>query len=92
MDGLINIHPSRAETLGEAIKEVRKKRGLTQKTLGLNLGFPENSADVRVAQYESNKRVPKADILLKLQDALNCKFHVKFKNQAITHIMKNKSR
>ena len=42
-----------AMTIGEKIKNARNLRGLTQKELGIKLGFDEKSADVRVAQYES---------------------------------------
>lgn len=52
-------------TVGERIKYARKMRGLTQKELGLRIGFDENTADVRVAQYESGTRTPKLDMLQK---------------------------
>ena len=45
--------------LGERIKRIRTFRGLTQRELGLKLGYEERNADVRVAQYESGYRVPK---------------------------------
>lgn len=48
--------------IGERIHYFRVKRGLTQKQLGLGLGFPEKSADVRMAQYESGTRTPKISI------------------------------
>ena len=35
---------------------------MTQKYLGMALGFPEKSADVRLAQYENGSRTPKADV------------------------------
>ena len=38
-------------TLGERIKRIRTFRGLTQRELGLKLGYEERNADVRVAQY-----------------------------------------
>ena len=34
---------------GERIRFFRTLRGMTQKYLGLMLGFPDNSADVRLA-------------------------------------------
>lgn len=61
-------------TLGQAIKIVRHMRNITQKDLGLAVGFPIKSADVRIAQYESGQRTPKPDLLHKIEDALNCKF------------------
>lgn len=48
--------------IGERIHFFRMMRGMTQKALGMLLGFPENSADVRMAQYESGTRTPKADL------------------------------
>ena len=48
--------------IGERIHFFRNLRGMTQKYLGLRVGFPERSADIRMAQYESGKRTPKADL------------------------------
>ena len=39
---------------------------MTQKYLGMLLGFPEKSADVRLAQYETGARTPKADLTVSL--------------------------
>ena len=50
-------------TLGEQIRQVRRNRGMTQKELGMRLGCPENSADVRIAQYETGQRRPKKERL-----------------------------
>ena len=50
-------------TLGEQIRQVRRNRGMTQKELGMRLGCPENSADVRIAQYETGHRMPKKERL-----------------------------
>ena len=36
---------------GERIRRFRKRLGMTQRHLGQLLGFPANSADVRMAQY-----------------------------------------
>jgi transcriptional regulator with XRE-family HTH domain len=41
-------------------------RGMTQKALGVAVGFPESSADVRIAQYESGARTPKRELLCQL--------------------------
>ena len=43
---------------GDKIKFFRKKMELTQKQLGMMIGFPESNADVRMAQYESSSRKP----------------------------------
>ena len=57
-------------TFGEKIKHLRNKNHLTQKQLGLALGFSENSADIRIAQYESGERMPGEDILRKVAKIL----------------------
>lgn len=58
-------------TLGEKIKRIRTFRGLTQRDLGLKLGYDEKNADVRIAQYESGYRVPKKDTLLAMSEIMN---------------------
>ena len=45
-------------------------RGMTQKYLGMTVGFPEKSADVRLAQYETGSRKPKAEITAALAQIL----------------------
>ena len=50
--------------IGERIHYFRLLRGMTQKQLGNAVGFTENTADVRIAQYESGVRTPKAEIVL----------------------------
>ena len=48
--------------IGERIHFFRLLRGMTQKYLGTIVGFPERSADVRLAQYETGTRKPKAEL------------------------------
>lgn len=57
--------------IGERIHFFRLMRGMTQKYLGQMIGFPEKSADVRMAQYETGARSPKADITAQLAEILN---------------------
>lgn len=57
--------------IGERIHFFRIARGMTQKYLGILLGFPEKSADVRLAQYETGTRTPKADLTAALAQALD---------------------
>ena len=40
-------------TVGDKIKKIRTFRGMTQKELGLAVGFEEKGADNRIAQYET---------------------------------------
>ncbi len=57
--------------VGERIQFFRKLRGMTQKYLGTQVGFPEKSADVRLAQYETGTRTPKADMTAALANILD---------------------
>lgn len=59
-----------AMAIGERIHFFRTMRGMTQKYLGMLLGFPEKSADVRLAQYETGARTPKADLTASLANVL----------------------
>ncbi len=56
--------------IGERIHYFRSLRGMTQKYLGQVVGFPEKSADIRMAQYESGTRTPKAELTSILAAAL----------------------
>lgn len=56
--------------IGERIRFFRNLRGMTQKYLGQSVGFDEKTADVRMAQYESGTRTPKADLTNALAQAL----------------------
>ena len=58
-------------TVGDKIKRIRSFRGMTQKELGLAIGFEDKGADNRIAQYETNYRVPKKELLEKIADALH---------------------
>ena len=57
--------------IGERIKFIRNLRGMTQKYLGMSIGFDEKTADVRIAQYESGTRSPKAEITEKIAKSLD---------------------
>ena len=49
---------------------MRQKNHITQKELGIALGFPEDSADVRIAQYEADARKPRDEILANMAKGL----------------------
>ncbi|ABY93705.1 XRE family transcriptional regulator [Thermoanaerobacter brockii subsp. lactiethylicus] len=53
--------------LGKRIKELRKKKGITQKELASYLGI----SDRAVGYYESGQRTPPPDILQKIADFFN---------------------
>ena len=56
--------------IAERIHFFRTRQNMTQKQLGMEIGFPEKSADVRMAQYETGARSPKADVTEALAQAL----------------------
>lgn len=56
--------------IGERIRFIRNLRGMTQKWLGQAVGFPEKTADIRMAQYESSSRTPKEDLVRSLSNVL----------------------
>ena len=47
--------------IGERIRFFRNLKGMTQKYLGMQIGFSEKTADIRMAQYESGTRTPIAE-------------------------------
>ncbi|MBC5624826.1 helix-turn-helix transcriptional regulator [Clostridium sp. NSJ-49] len=53
--------------MGEFLRNLRTKEGLTMKELGLKVGVTEQA----ISQYERNKREPNDEILLKILKALN---------------------
>jgi len=57
-------------SIGIKLRRLRKMRGYTQKQLGLLVGFSEETADVRITQYETGTRVPKADMIKKMAEIL----------------------
>lgn len=57
--------------IGERIRFFRKLRGITQKILGMSVGFAEKTADVRMAQYESGTRTPKEKLVNELANVLD---------------------
>ena len=57
--------------IGERMRFLRNLRGMTQKYLGLQVGYSERTADIRIAQYESGSRAPKADTIETVAHILN---------------------
>jgi len=56
--------------INERIKFIRNLRGMTQKYLGAAIGFPEKTADVRMAQYETGNRTPKEKMVADIANVL----------------------
>ena len=57
-------------TVGKKIQYLRKQQHMTQKQLGLAVGFSESTADVRIAQCESGARAPKAQLIHRIASGL----------------------
>lgn len=55
---------------GNRIRRYRILHGMTQKALGIAVGFPPATADVRIAQYESGARTPKQNLLCRMAQVL----------------------
>ena len=55
---------------GQRIRHYRMLLGMTQKALGIAAGFSPETADIRIAQYESGVRTPKHALLCTLAEAL----------------------
>lgn len=61
--------------IGQRIKFFRNRKGMTQKQLGELLGFKEKTSDVRMAQYESEARVPKIDLVKQMSQIFDVNTH-----------------
>lgn len=57
--------------IGKRIRFFRKRKGMTQKQLGEILGFLGKTSDVRMAQYESEARTPKLDLVKEIAQILD---------------------
>lgn len=58
-------------TLGKKIKEYRLLHDMTQKELGMKIGFSASTADSRIRKYEGDLMAPKSEIRNKLVQALD---------------------
>jgi transcriptional regulator with XRE-family HTH domain len=57
--------------IGERIKVIREFRGMTQRELGLAVGYDAKTARARISQYEIGNRVPKEETLFFLAKELH---------------------
>lgn len=55
---------------GENIKKIRNMRGMTQKELGVAIGFGKDSAGTRISQYENGSRTPREALIKKMAEIL----------------------
>lgn len=58
-------------SFGQRLKRIRNNRKLTMKDVGVKLGIPEKQADIRISQYESDKKMPRKDIIERLANILS---------------------
>lgn len=56
--------------IGKRIKFFRNRKGITLRKLGEEIGLKKESADVRIAQYETERRLPRESILCKIAEVL----------------------
>jgi len=56
--------------IGGIIKRMRELRSMTQQELGEYVGFPARNAATRIAQYETNYRIPKKNMAEKIASAI----------------------
>lgn len=61
--------------IGQRIRFFRNRKGMTQKYLGEILGFVGKTSDVRMAQYESEARIPKQDLVNNMAHFLDVSTH-----------------
>lgn len=61
--------------IGQRIKFFRNRKGMTQKQLGKILGFLGKTSDLRMAQYESESRVPKIDLVKEMAHFFDVSSH-----------------
>ena len=65
-------------SIGGKIKRYRELNKWSQKKLGLQCGFSESTADVRIAQYEKNKTLPRERAIKDIATALDIDEHTLF--------------
>ena len=73
-------------TFGQRLRYLRVSRNMTQKELGICCGFPENTSDIRIRQYESDKRRPKINIMKLIAKKLNSSVEMLSMESNDTHI------
>lgn len=61
--------------IGQRIRFFRNRKGMTQKYLGEILGFVGKTSDVRMAQYESEARIPKQELVKNMAHFLDVSTH-----------------
>jgi transcriptional regulator with XRE-family HTH domain len=62
---------SEKNPIQERLKEARSKAGLSQRALGILVGFDPSSASSRMNHYEKGRHVPDIDTLRRMAAELN---------------------
>lgn len=57
--------------VGDKIRKYRILKNMTTQELGMKLGFPMDSATIRICQYESNTRTPRPELLERIANILD---------------------
>ena len=73
-------------TIKQRINKLLNQIGMTQKQLGEQLGFKGKTSDVRMAQYESEARVPKIDLVKQMSQIFDINTHALTVPDIDTHI------
>lgn len=68
----------------ERLKEARSKAGLSQRTLGILVGFDHASASSRMNHYEKGRHVPDIDTLRRIASELNVPLNYFFCDDKVT--------
>jgi transcriptional regulator with XRE-family HTH domain len=63
------VAPTIGGLLGERVRELRKKRGLTQVEFAALCGVPQS----RISTIENGSRVPNVETVIRLARALDCR-------------------
>lgn len=64
------MNTKKAKPIGRTIRLCRQYNGFSQTELGEKVGFPKNSAGIRIGQYENERSIAKARIATKLAKIL----------------------
>lgn len=61
--------------IGQRIKFFRNRKSFTQKQFGKALGFQDKTSNVRIAQYESEARIPRQELIKEIAQLLDVSTH-----------------
>lgn len=76
-------------SIGMRIKRIREFRKLTQKELGIQCGFNEDNADVRIRQYENDSKIPREENLKNISKVLKISYSVLMPGSEYEELIEN---